>query len=121
MKWDGENKEKLRLALEGRFRDMIRPLALRPSKVPAAREEFLGRFSIMTARRRFGTKGWPCWYLENDEKAANKDRVIIPDPWMNAVFEVVPIDSVQKKLYLCTDGLSIPKEVAERFLVLGVP
>lgn len=106
MKWDKENKEKLRNALELRF-GLIDPFD---------RADFLREYSIELVRQNCG-RGQSWGFCDENGKwsgcgkAHNKDRIII-------VFDPLMLGGTYG---LTTYGLSIPKDVAEKFLILGVP
>jgi hypothetical protein len=121
MKWDKENKERLYGLIYLRLQTIkSHPRATRPSLYNTFLNEF-GIEKVQKGKRLKNrvnmTRAASLWMKPHtNSPARDKDRVIILDPWWG-----------QSKTYPklrfrgCTDGLSIPKEVAEKFLVLGVP
>ena len=93
MKWNKENKKKLYEALIIHFDVMTSG---------RDREEWRAIHSVVQVRMTMRA-----WHDIKDGKwvrAQSKDRIIVGDPCGDR-----------------RDGLSIPKEVAEKFLVLGIP
>jgi hypothetical protein len=93
IKWNNENKKKLYKAL------VIHHTVMTSGR---DREEWRARHSVVQV-----LKLTRAWQEKKDGKwvnAQSKDRIIVGDPGGDRM-----------------DGLSIPKEVAEKFLVLGVP
>jgi hypothetical protein len=114
MKWDNENKDRLYRLIYLRFRPFS----------GSNYNTFLNEFGIEKVQKRKRlknrvnmTRAASLWMKPHtNSPARDKDRVIILDPWWGQS-ETYP----KLRLRGCTDGLSIPKEVAEKFLVLGVP
>jgi len=117
MKWDSKNKDRLYRLIFLRFQKMSHPAGV-------FYNTFLNEFGIEKVQkgkrlknRVNMTRAARLWMKPHtNSPARDKDRVIILDPrWGQS--ETYP----KLRLRGCTDGLSIPKEVAEKFLVLGVP
>lgn len=105
MKWDWKNKKRLYFLLH---RKMVSVCSYqRDYEVWRA---FCRSLGILDAYRDDGHSEWllegktPNLY---DTPAANHKNIIIKDPWFG------------ERQVEC--GLSIPKDVAEKFLVLGIP
>jgi hypothetical protein len=121
MKWDSKNKERLYGLIYLRLQKIkSQPRATRPSLYDSFRNEF-GIERVKKTKRLKNrvdmTRAASLWMKPHtNSPARDKDRVIILDPWWGQS-ETDP----KLRFFGCTDGLSIPKEVAEKFLVLGVP
>ena len=120
MKWNSENKERLYSLIYLR----LQTIKSHPLGRVVLYNNFLNEFGIEKVQkgkrlknRVNMTRAASLWMKPHtNSPARDKDRIIILDPWWG-----------QSKTYPklrfrgCTDGLSIPKEVAEKFLILGVP
>ena len=124
MKWNKENKERLYRLIWEKL-DGIKSKAEGNSQNTVVirhnlRMAFLRKFGIerIEHKQRLGDdRGRYLWIKPHTQKSAtSKDRIIILDPWVCSRPDYKPRRS---RGYV--DGLSIPKEVAEKFLVLGVP
>ena len=100
MKWDRKNQERLRRLVWEKFR-RIHSSTDNEWMVRHLRSRFFMEFGIsridrpLTRRNKF------------------KDRIIILDPWSGR--------HLKHLVYDINTGLSIPKEVAEKILVFGIP
>lgn len=121
MKWDKENKDKLYRLIWRRFQTM------KSHPIPTSRHlrnTFLNEFGIEKVQKGTRlkdrvnmTRAASLWMKPHTQAPArDKHRIIILDPWWGKS-ETYP--KLRSRGYV--DGLSIPKEVAEKFLVLGVP
>lgn len=125
MKWDKQAKLKLYSVLRARLEQegWI-------NKGPAWRERdkilsFLGSFGIRSVQKikKYSGPPWDPMRRESwvwcdpktKETAAKQGRIIILDPYYSEEPTTKPWSPASG------EGLSIPKDVAERFLVLGVP
>ena len=102
MKWNKENKERLYRALNAKIRDIVNSTEL--GLFHDDWVAFCESFGIVTLRRATGREKWK---KREGVPATRKTHIIIKDPWFGR-------DQSE-----C--GLSIPKDVAEKILVLGIP
>ena len=100
MKWDKKNKDRLRQVVWEKFRRIYSS-----TDNEWAARHLRGRFFM-----EFGISR-----IDRPLKRAHgfKDRVIILDPWSGRHLNFL--------VYDINTGLSIPKDIAEKFLILGVP
>lgn len=107
MKWDRKNKARFQKLIYSKFCSMADQILKNQeckSNIERRRKEFLRQFEIR--RVRLDSSGtWVYYYTLRNAKSA--DRVIILDPWYGRTGHGV--------------GLSVPKDIAEKFLVLGIP
>lgn len=121
MKWDKENKDRLYRLIYRRFQTMKSHPVITGRYL---RDTFLHEFGIEKVQkgkrlkeRVDMTRAASLWMKPHtNSPARDKGRVIILDPWWGHS-ETYP--KLRSRGYV--DGLSIPKDVAEKFLVLGVP
>lgn len=130
MKWDKENKLRLYKAIRAKLEDegLTSAKAMRIARSDLIKThvaDFFSSFGIRKVQKikeyhgpPWDTKGFRSWLwrdAETREPAAKSGRIIILDPY----YGPEPItDSWSPP---SGEGLSIPKDVAERFLVLGIP
>ena len=128
MKWDSENKERLYAVLrqksfktEGHVRYSGWPGAQPFKDFRKKWREFIFAYGIREVQKKNGF-WWESVWIQNAAKewhdsgcrASKPNRIIVQDP----IFE----DWDKKRFAKSTKkGLSIPKEIAEKFLILGVP
>lgn len=109
MIWDRKNKKKLYLALESKIPRLVE-LAPDPFVLEAEWERFLDSHGIVQVERASAKNPW---------RGVGRQMVAISDPWL------AKSDFVLDRNGECRDpscyGLGIPNEVAEKFLILGVP
>lgn len=98
MKWDKQNKERLCRVVWEKFRK-IYSSADNEWEARHLRSRFFMEFDILRIHRPL--------------MRPNKGRVIVPDPWSGR--------HLKNLVYDINTGLSIPKDIAEKFLILGVP
>lgn len=135
MKWDKANKEKLyRLLWMKVYEIRIRHCGVKPMERFAlehrAYEAFLESFGIVRVekvRQPLGRSSW--WARPHTRKPIrSRNHILVYDP--SKLPRTVPRDPRDFQVCIATmkrpdlshkEGLQIPKEVAEKFLVLGVP
>jgi hypothetical protein len=118
MKWDRENRKRLGSLLLEKLNGIKDVAGGRIAFRHNLRMAFLREFGIerVERKRRLGdNQGRKLWVkLHTQNPARNKDRIIIPDPWGAG-----SSGRITDAMLDC--GLSIPKDIAEKFLVLGIP
>ena len=131
MKWNQQNKNRLYAAFTkkaeqleatipepGEERDGQWELFLKSHGiVRAERDDPNGYYSRFDRPRRCRNPAWRS--LEDDECLADRKRILIEDPYYNHWVRFCAASRENKPLY--QQGLSVPKDIAEKILVLGVP
>ena len=122
MKWDSQNKEKLYSLIWEKYQTIKSHHSIVAGRY--IRDRFLFEFGIEKVQkgkrlkdRVNMTRAASIWMKPHTQTPAkDKNRIIILDPWYG---KSGTYPKLRSRGYV--DGLSIPKEVAEKFLVLGVP
>lgn len=115
MKWDKKSKERLYQLLSDKM-EQVAFVNPRPATACKSWEKWSGffkQFGIVDVSRRDISSSYSDKWMQQgadpdkyDMPASSRKHVIILDPWWHGDSDY---------------GLKIPKDVAERFLVLGVP
>lgn len=120
MKWDKENKDRLYGLIWAKFRTFKDQYP----KGNRLRDTFLREFGIEklykdTPKTATGNelKSSTWMKIGTQTPARNRSHIIILDPWWGGQIPKKPKGLPKGYHY----GISIPKEVAEKFLVLGLP
>lgn len=124
IKWDNKAKERLYKAIRAKMdqknwvRKDWRDLRDRPH---ALLTRYLGKFGVKEVHRAESSDrtikcwvvGWRAPHWDGSGDARSSRHVIIPHPNYGSEYP--------KGLWKDMKGLKIPKDVAEKFLVLGMP
>jgi len=102
MKWTKENKERLCRVVWEKFR-RIYSSTDNEWESRHLRSRFFMEFGILRYHRP----------MMRPNSRRHKGRVIIPDPWSGR--------HLKHLVYAIDTSLSIPEDIAEKFLILGVP
>lgn len=106
MKWDREDKKRLQKVIYAKL-CLIADQSIK-AKCKVCFKHFFGTFGIRRVRLVESNKSSRVWvYYHTLDRAKSNSRVIILNPWHGRTGH--------------GNGLSIPKDVAEKFLILGVP
>lgn len=122
MKWDKENKDKLYGLIWRKFQEIKSRTDIVHGR--DLHNKFLNEFGIKRVQKAkrlrdrvsMNKSAWIWMNVHTQTLARDKNSIIILDPWWGNS-ENYP--KLRSRGYV--DGLSIPKSVAEKFLVLGVP
>ena len=121
MKWNQQNKIRLYAAFTKKAEQLEATIPEPGEERDGQWELFLKSHGIVRAER--DDDGYcrnPAWRsLEDDERLADRKRTLIEDPYYNHWVRFCAASRENKPLY--QQGLSVPKDIAEKFLVLGVP
>lgn len=110
MKWDRANKARLQSIIRSKFCAIADQERQTYGRLDSHFKEFLNSFGMKRVRLAQSSSDQKrrIWvYYHTLMPAKSKARVIVLDPWYGRTGHKV--------------GLSIPKDVAEKFLVLGIP
>jgi len=126
MEWNDKNKAKIYAALHKKLQtirdEVIKQMI--PSKLATRTSEgfflsqdkyndLLDSCGILRVKKK---KKPPHWITESKKPAETENSIIIPNPSFDVYGTGSPADNDEKNLGLC-----IPKEVALKILVLGLP
>lgn len=109
MKWDNKNKERLYRLLYDYFGRTIKAETINPSLDKSIRNKFVRKFGIKVYWSPYDDKWRPIARTEC------RKYVHISDPWPGTRTRN------NKKDQLLFSFFKIPKDIAEKFLILGVP
>jgi len=122
MKWNQQNKIRLYAAFTKKAEQL-------EATIPEPGEERDGQWELclkshgIVRAERDDPDGYcrnTAWRsLEDNECLADRKRILIEDPYYNHWVRFCAASRENKPLY--QQGLSVPKDIAEKILVLGLP